>query len=76
MIEPATFEENKVSFEEHIFVEHNIWLYPYFIKYLESKPKQEFNGDELEVWNRYKSGSDDWMPFRMTQYLNVTIIDF
>lgn len=71
MIEPSTFEENKISFDHHKKVEHEIWLYPYFIKYLENKSIKDYTGDELEVWNKYRSGSDDWMPFKNTQYLKV-----
>lgn len=71
MIPPSTFEENKVSYEHHENVEHDIWLYPNLIKFLSTKDERDFTGDELEVWQTYRRGSDDWIPHKKTIYLNV-----
>jgi len=71
MNKPSEFTDNGVSFDNHIKVDHEMWLYPNYIKYLMTKDESEFNGDELAVWRAYKSGSDDWMPKYFTEYIKV-----
>lgn len=58
------FFRNKVDFDHHIEVNHDMWLYPLYIKYLLNKDNEEFSGDEIYVWNLYKSDQTDWMPYQ------------
>jgi hypothetical protein len=71
MNSPSDFAENGIDFQDHIMVDHEMWLYPNYIKYLQSKQETDMNGDELSVWTCYKEGSDDWMPHHFTEYLKV-----
>lgn len=58
-----TFFSRKIDFEFHTQVSHDMWLYPLYIKYLMNKNEEDFSGDEIYVWNLYKSDQTDWMPF-------------
>ena len=64
--EQITFEESNVNFDDHVEVDHNIWLYPYYIKYLMSKDFQNYTGDEVYVWNNYMEERIEWMPHKET----------
>ena len=48
--EKSVFLAAKRSYQHHIDVEHDIWLYPLYIKYLIEKNNEDFNGDEIYVW--------------------------
>jgi hypothetical protein len=67
--EKSVFLAAKKSYQHHIDVEHDIWLYPLYIKYLIEKDNEDFNGDEIYVWECYLDGQSDWMPLTETRYL-------
>lgn len=58
-----TFFSRKIDFDFHTEVSHDMWLYPLYIKYLMNKNEEDYSGDEIYVWNLYKSDQTDWMPF-------------
>lgn len=70
------FQKLDKPFDFHTEVEHDIWLYPYYIKYLIEKNDEDFTGDEIYVWQSYVQGSCDWMPLEETRYLNLVRIHF
>lgn len=73
MNSPNTFEEARISFDHHTSVDHDMWLYPSYIYYLSRKDESDFNGDEFEIFQKYSSGNDGWMPYKQTIYLEVSL---
>ena len=71
MIEKDVFMTHSVDPKHHMEVEHDIWLYPLYIKYLIDKDQEDFSGEEIDVWSLYTSGSTDWMPEGHTSFLKV-----
>ena len=65
----SIFSSLKKSYIHHIDVEHEIWLYPLYIRYLIDKDEEDFSGDEINVWNNYINGNTDWMPKHDSRYL-------
>lgn len=71
------FEESNRNFEIHKSVEHELWVFVYYIKYLIHKNNEEYSGDEISVYQDYSQGSTSWMPFKSTVYLpNVSFPEF
>jgi len=63
-IERSEFEKH-VNFEEHIFEEHNIWSYVYYIAYLVEKQKttkNEMTDIENFVIEKYSISNYEWVP--------------
>ena len=53
-LQRSRFENQKVTFEEHITKEHNMWNYLYFVVHLRTKQITEFTGPESYVFNQIK----------------------
>ncbi|GBP96704.1 Inositol 1,4,5-trisphosphate receptor [Eumeta japonica] len=58
----SAFDNKKVSFEEHIKNEHNMWHYLYFMVLVRVKDPTEFTGPESYVHSMIKSNNLDWFP--------------
>ncbi|XP_039761003.1 inositol 1,4,5-trisphosphate receptor isoform X1 [Pararge aegeria] len=58
----SAFDNKKVSFEEHIKSEHNMWHYLYFMVLVRVKDPTEFTGPESYVHSMIKSNNLDWFP--------------
>ncbi|CAB3242639.1 unnamed protein product [Arctia plantaginis] len=58
----SAFDNKKVSFEEHIKSEHNMWHYLYFMVLVRVKDPTEFTGPESYVHSMIKSSNLDWFP--------------
>ena len=71
MIEKEVFMSNSVDPKHHMEVQHDIWLYPLFIRYLLDKDQEDYSGDEIDVWNHYKNGNTAWMPEGSTYFMKV-----
>lgn len=59
----TSFEEREQNFASHLSRDHDMWLYPFYIKYLISKDYDDYDGDEIDVWTSYNRGRTDWIPF-------------
>lgn len=70
---PSTFEEARLSFDHHTSVDHDMWLYPNYIYYLSRKDESDFNGDEIDIYQKYLKAEESWMPLKKTIYLAVRI---
>lgn len=64
------FEEDGTNFNIHKTVQHQLWLYVYYVKYLMHKRRVEYTGDEVSVWGNYENGLTNWMPLKSTLYLS------
>jgi hypothetical protein len=71
--EIGAFSDDHKGFEKHKRVDHDIWLYVYYIKYLLEKDHENYNGDELKVYEEYNAGSIGWMPKGMTRFSDETV---
>ncbi|KPM03397.1 inositol 1,4,5-trisphosphate receptor type 1-like protein [Sarcoptes scabiei] len=61
-LERSAFDNKSVSFEEHIYYEHNMWHYLYFIVLVRVKDPTEFTGPESYVASMIKERNLDWFP--------------
>ena len=61
-IDRYQFEKNKINFQDHCRVEHNIWDYVYFIIYIKNKPLKDCNGIEYYLKRTYEKGGLEWSP--------------
>ena len=61
-LERSAFDNKSVSFEEHIYCEHNMWHYLYFIVLVRVKDPTEFTGPESYVALMIKERNLDWFP--------------
>ncbi|XP_075679625.1 inositol 1,4,5,-trisphosphate receptor isoform X3 [Dermatophagoides pteronyssinus] len=61
-LERSAFDNRSVSFEEHIYCEHNMWHYLYFIVLVRVKDPTEFTGPESYVALMIKERNLDWFP--------------
>ena len=69
-LDRTEFERNGKNFDKHKSDEHDIWKYLSYLLYLDIKPYDEFNGDELYVWDSFLEGSTVWIPQNFTMYLS------
>lgn len=58
-----------MRYDTHIHVDHEIWIYVYYIMYLQWKDKSEYDGDEISVWANYVNGDPSFMPYHSTLFL-------
>ena len=49
-LERGDFEKEGLPFEKHKLQDHDIWKYLNYILYLDHKPINEFDGNEIYVW--------------------------
>lgn len=61
-LERSAFDNRSVSFEEHIYCEHNMWHYLYFIVLVHVKDPTEFTGPESYVALMIKERNLHWFP--------------
>ena len=47
-----------------------MWNYLYYLMYLDKKPDNEYDGNELYVWRTYTEGSTLWIPQNITIFLS------
>jgi len=59
------------SFDDHLEVDHNIWIYVYYIAYLQSKDETEDSGIESYVRECIASNSLEWVPSRTSHVLEM-----
>lgn len=65
------FEKEGISFDKHIKFQHNPNQYVYFLIYLRTKPKDEFDGTEEYVYTQYMKKKTNWVPIGNTKFINV-----
>mmetsp|Transcript_9735 Transcript_9735/g.16808 ORF Transcript_9735/g.16808 Transcript_9735/m.16808 type:complete len:166 (+) Transcript_9735:1-498(+) len=56
------FELNNLSFEHHIYHEHNMWQYLYYVIYLKQRPKLLLTGTERYIQRMVNRKKIDWLP--------------
>mmetsp|Transcript_45259 Transcript_45259/g.117136 ORF Transcript_45259/g.117136 Transcript_45259/m.117136 type:complete len:150 (+) Transcript_45259:119-568(+) len=61
-IDRAEFDRHGNGFEFHIKEEQNMWMYMYFIIYLQEKSSTEYTGPESFVASLYGNNSTNWVP--------------
>jgi hypothetical protein len=64
------FERARKNFNKHIKCHHDIWRYVYFIIYLETKDRKEYNGLEQKIADLIGENSAKWMPSGTTNFLS------
>jgi inositol 1,4,5-triphosphate receptor type 1 len=52
----------KGGWAHHFKREHNLWAYLFFLSYIKSKPKDEYNGVESEVAAKIENKDMSWFP--------------
>ena len=68
----SQFEDDGKSFSYHTKVEHEIWMYPFYVWYLKNTKLRDYDGTEIEVWTNYNENKVDWMPVgNVTTFLKV-----
>ena len=65
----AEVEDAHKEWSTHKEVEHDLWLYVYYIKYLKARDKTDYTPDEFAVYKSYKNEDTDWMPIGETIFL-------
>ncbi|CAK9290328.1 unnamed protein product [Gordionus sp. m RMFG-2023] len=70
-LERKSFDNKKVTFEDHIHREHNLWHYFYFIVLLKVKDPTDFTGPEYYVQKMIQEANLDWFPRMRTMSLHV-----
>jgi len=68
-LERTSFEKEGKSFARHVRVEHSIWNYLYYIVYLQSKDKLEYNGTESYIYDKLQSDDLSWFPIQRAMSL-------
>ncbi len=68
-LERGDFEKEGLNFQIHKEVDHDIWKYLNYILYLDGKPDNEFDGNEIYVWEQFLEGSTAWIPQNRTIFL-------
>ncbi|CAF0720089.1 unnamed protein product [Brachionus calyciflorus] len=61
-LDRSKFDNKKVSFDEHIKLEHNMWHYLYFLILIKVKDKTEFTGPESFVYLCIQNKNLEWFP--------------
>lgn len=51
------------GFSHHVYVDHNMWNYLFYISYLRNKSKTELNGIESYVYDKIVEGDPSWFPY-------------
>lgn len=69
-ISREVFEKDAKSFENHVRYEHNLWNYLYYIVFLKSKPKLDYNGTESYIYKKIKSDDLSWFPMNRAMSLS------
>ena len=67
----AAYDDSGYHFDDHVFQDHYLWNYLFFIAYLREKDQNDYNGVESFVYNMLDSGSQDWIPARTSWRLEV-----
>lgn len=74
-MERTSFEKEGKSFERHVRVEHSIWNYLYYIVYLQSKDRLEYNGTESYIYDKLQSDDLSWFPIQRAMSLAYKTLD-
>ncbi|CAF0775305.1 unnamed protein product [Brachionus calyciflorus] len=61
-LDRSKFDNNSISFDDHIKFEHNMWNYLYFMILLKIKDKTEFTGQESYIYDCIQRKNLDWFP--------------
>jgi len=69
-IDKTEFSKKGKNFNEHNQSEHNPWDYIYFLVYLHEKNKEDFNGTESYIFEKYKKQDISWFPIEQALCLN------
>jgi len=69
-LDRALFEKEGKSFLTHTRVEHYIWNYMYFLVYLETKDKFEYNGTESYIYDKIEADDLSWFPIQRAKSLS------
>ncbi len=54
-MDKTTFGKNNVSFNNHRELEHNLWIYTYFLIYVITTDPDEMNGVDSYIYSKYKN---------------------
>lgn len=54
--------KENLNFDFHRNQVHNHWDYFYYLIYLQSKEREDLNGFESYVLNKYEKGEISWFP--------------
>lgn len=68
-LERADFEKKGLNFEQHQRQDHDIWKYLNYLIYLDKKPEDEFDGNEIFVWENFLEKKVSWIPQNRTVFL-------
>lgn len=71
----SSVEDMNVDFTAHKEIDHSIWLYVYYIKYLKEKRQIDYTPDEHLVWKNYKNEGTEWIPIGETLYIQKDDIE-
>ena len=72
-IEPEEFEEQNVTYTEHIKVEHNIWNYLWLQIHLRDKKRTDFRGVEFHVFEGLQKKNPRCFPIKRARCLHKKI---
>ena len=65
------FEKQGINFNSHVNSDHNALLYACYLIYLDSQPKDEFDGIEGFVYEQFQKGRTNWAPIQNTDFLTI-----
>jgi len=62
-IDRQTFDrDSEHGFSHHIMLEHNLWMYVFFIIHLKAKDKTDYDGTESYVFHKLQEEDISWVP--------------
>lgn len=68
-LERVEFEKKGLNFDQHKGLDHDIWKYMRYLIYLDNKPEDQFDGNEIFVWECYLKKKVSWIPQNRSIYL-------
>lgn len=60
-----------MTFAKHCEESHNMWNYIFYLAYIHEKNITEHSGEESYVYQQFKSGSINWIPFKRCMQIDL-----
>lgn len=51
-----------IDFDSHVYEDHNVWNYVYFLSYLHFNNPSKFKSVETSVWLKFNEKDSSWLP--------------
>eukprot|EP01016_Furgasonia_blochmanni_P003107 TRINITY_DN11214_c0_g2_i1.p1 TRINITY_DN11214_c0_g2~~TRINITY_DN11214_c0_g2_i1.p1 ORF type:complete len:210 (+),score=67.52 TRINITY_DN11214_c0_g2_i1:61-630(+) len=61
---------HKLGFKTHVFEEHNMWNYIFYVLYVRAKKDTELTGIEIDIRTRVEKGDLTFFPIQRSLMLN------